>query len=112
MVMAIGDQSAPPPVQSGIIPQDVVSVVSIIGLKRSFAAFLLLSSNPFPSSNSLPILSINTIASLMMIPANEIIPKKAVKLKNDPAPKSPAVTPINDSGIVIRMMLAFRIELN
>lgn len=112
MEMAIGDQRAPPPVQSGIIPQDVVSVVSIIGLKRSFAAFLMLSKSSFPSFNSNPILSMSTIASLMMIPAKEMIPKKAVKLKKEPAPNRPKVTPIIESGIVIRIILAFRMELN
>ena len=78
IAMAIGAHIGPPPSQSGNRPAMVVAVVSKMGRNRSWAARTTAAPGTMPPSISSCTRSSSTMALLMTIPANEMIPRKVM----------------------------------
>ena len=90
-----------------------MNVARIIGLNRCKQAAIIASCGErFNSFSSISILSTNTIALLITIPAKEITPRKAINPKGTLKIKRPNTIPIIPKGMVNTIIVIFRIELN
>ncbi len=113
MAMAIGSHIGPPPIHRGSNPPIVVAVVNKIGRKRRWAASIIARAGSKPCFwISIRIRSKSTIALFTTMPANETIPRRVRKPKYDPPTIKPKTTPINPSGMVTKIIIGRRIELN
>ena len=104
---AIGERSeapSPNPKHIGSRARMVVKLVMIIGRIRCWAAVLMASVKFSPSALSLFAASTNRMELLTAIPANMIIPMKAIMFRDEPLSKNAYIQPTPAKGMVNNMV--------